>query len=117
LAKQSTLVVVRRSPLAVEAAEEGLRIAVGLTLAVAEVAVLLVDEAVALAAPTLVSGPRKDAYRHWQTLGELGVRRMIERESLADHGLAIPSTAGGIEVVARGEVAPLLADAESVVVF
>jgi sulfur relay (sulfurtransferase) DsrF/TusC family protein len=110
------LVVVRRSPLAAEEAAEGLRIAIGLTLGVSEVSVLLLDDAVGILAASASAAPN-DALRHWQTLGELGVRRFVERESLAERGLAPPTPTLAVEVVERGDVAQLLAKAESVAVF
>jgi sulfur relay (sulfurtransferase) DsrF/TusC family protein len=111
------LVVLRRSPFNTGASEEGLRVAVGLTIANPRVGVLLVDDAAWLAtgfAPAAVDRP--DLAKHWQMLGQLGVWRGVERESLAERGIAEAALAGDVEIVARGEVAELLASTGKTIV-
>lgn len=96
--------------------EEGLRVAVGLTLGPARLTVVLADGAVELLDPATVlreGGVR----RHWSTLGELGVTRAVERESLRDRGFDPAHLGSGITLLSREQISQLLARADFVLVF
>ena len=112
------LMVLRRPLSAAAANEEGLRIAVGLTTANSEVAVLLLDGAASLATlPTSIADDQHGVSLHWETLAILGVRRLVERESLVEIGLGGDALAEGVEMVARAEVPAMLADHDHVLVY
>lgn len=98
--------------------EEGLRVAVGLTTANPDVTVLLLDGAACLATlPTTITDEQQGMYLYWETLAVLGVRRLVERESLAEVGIDGKALAEGVEVLVRAEVPALLADYDQVLVY
>jgi len=112
------VVVLRRSPFSSGRDEEGLRVAVGLTMMNPNVAVLLLDAAAWLAtdlSPAAIG--HGDLAKHWDTLGDVGVERFVERESLAAQGIAADEVRPGVAVRSRAESADLLAEADAVVVY
>lgn len=118
MASKIIVVVVRHSPFNTARDEEALRVAVGLTIANPDPAVLLLDDAVWLAlplAPEVIDRPH--VRKHWETLADLGVRRLVERESLDERGIAPARLVAGVQTLSRAEVADLLAVAEAVLVY
>jgi sulfur relay (sulfurtransferase) DsrF/TusC family protein len=118
LASKRIVVVVRHSPFNTARDEEALRVAVGLTIANPDPAVLLLDDAVWLALPLAPEAiDRPQVRKHWETLADLGLRRLAERESLRERGITPERLAAGVETVSRSEVADLLAVADAVLVY
>ncbi len=111
------VVALRRSPWESGSAEEGLRVAIGLTILHPRVDVLLLADAVSLALPERPAGGSQGWERHWRTLGELGQRRLVEHESLAARGADAEAVSRGAEVVPRAYVDRLLLEAVVVAVF
>lgn len=107
---RNVVFLVRRPPVASGWTSEALRVAVGMTLADGNrVTVVLLGSAVLALAPG--EPERVEALglqQHLDTLRELQVRLVAEREACARHGL-VP---GEVEVVDREAIAGLLAEAE-----
>ncbi|MHB1131929.1 MAG: DsrE family protein [Chloroflexota bacterium] len=112
------LAVLRRPRSDYDLTEEGLRVAVGLTTANPDVTVLLLDGAAWLATlPASAVEGQHGLELHWETLSVLGIRRLVERESLAMIGLESSSVIEGVEVVERAAVAELITAFPSVLVY
>jgi len=117
-AKKTVVIILRRPPLNSALAAEGLRQAVGLTLAENQVSVFLLGAAVWLAgplAPQTVSG--EPIAKHLEALAMLGVRVVAEGEALGRFGLAPTDLRLGVEVMGRHELARELAQAEVAYAF
>lgn len=117
-AKKKVVLVARRSPLNSVMAAESLRQAVGLTLADNDMAVVLMDAGAWLAvplAPQVVEG--EPIPKHLGTLLMLGVRVLVERESLEKFGIPEADVIRGIQVIPRQNLLSELAEAEAVVNF
>ncbi len=112
LPEKRLLVVLRHAPAHSERNAEALRVAVGLTIANPQVAVLLLDGAAALArAHAIREGGRQDIVKHWQALAELGVARFVEAESLLEQGIAPAEVSTAVKLLTRADVGSLLAEA------
>ena len=112
------LAVLRRPRQELALTEEGLRVAVGLTTANPDVTVLLLDGAAWLAGlPALAPLGQHGLELHWETLAELGIRRLVERESLYAAGLGPDDVIAGVEVIAGDTVAGFLTNFKSVLVY
>ncbi|MDA8217836.1 MAG: DsrE family protein [Dehalococcoidales bacterium] len=118
MVNREIVVVLRDGPLNSGRDEEGLRVAIGLTLANPQVTVLLLDQAVWLSVPLAVAEiERPSLGTNWETLGLMGIRRLSERESLIERGLDPTEVLAGVEVVSRAEAAGVLAEADVVLVY
>ncbi|MCL4466242.1 MAG: DsrE family protein [Chloroflexi bacterium] len=116
--ERNLLAVLRRPLDQITNNEEGLRVAVGLTTANADVTVLLLDGAACLATlPNAVSEEQQGIHLYWETLADLGVRRLVERESLSEMGLDPEAVADGVTLVSRADVPGLLALGDPVLVY
>ena len=100
----------RESPVPGGRTEEGLRVAVGLTIANPNLTVLLLESSTALVRESFDWTGRAEMEKHWRTLSELGVRVVAERESLE-------GPARGAEAWPPARVAALLAEAAVVVSY
>ncbi len=117
-AKKPVAVVIRRSPLNSVLAAEGLRQAVGLTLAENQVNVYLLGEGAWLAvplAPQVVGG--EPIAKHLDALSMLGARIAVEAESLEQRGLSAADLRPKIEVMDRQALAQALALAGAAYAF
>ncbi len=111
------VVLLRRPPLSTAKGAEGLRMAVGQSMA-HRVTVVLVDAGVWLAGPMkpeLVGG--EPAGKHLGMLIRLKQRVWAEAESLERQGLDRGQLAAGVEVVSRREIEHTLVTADAVVVY
>lgn len=118
MAKKRVAVIVDHSPLNTEKASEGLRMAVGQTLAENQVTVMLLDggawASLALS-PALVQGG--ELKKHIDTLVLLKHRVWVEEESLRRCGINSERVLPGIEVVPRRQAEAELRDSEAVIRF
>ncbi len=107
---RNVVFLVRQPPVASGWTSEALRVAVGMTLADGNrvTVVLLGDGVLALASPKPEAVESLGLREHVETLRELGVRLVAEREACARHGVVAP----GAETADRDAIAFLLADAE-----
>lgn len=109
--------LIRRPPLGSLKGSEGLRMAVGQSLA-HRVTVVLVDAGVWLAGPLrpeLVEGG--EIGKHLGMLRRLKQRVWVEAPSMERHGLEARHLREGVEVVSRREVDEALLAADAVVVY
>lgn len=118
MAKKRVLLLLRRTPLNSEMASEGLRQAVGLTLADNQVSVLLLDAAAWLAmplSPEVVQGG--EIRKHIEFLLLLEGEVKVEEESLARYGIDREKLLPGIQVINSKVVAAEIASAEATISF
>lgn len=116
--KKPVAVIIRRSPLNSVLAAEGLRQAVGLTLAENQVNVYLLGEAVWLAlplAPQVVGG--EPIAKHLEALAMLGARVAAESESLEARQLKAADLRPSVERLDRQALAQELAQAKAAYAF
>ncbi|MBI2919402.1 MAG: DsrE family protein [Chloroflexi bacterium] len=116
--KKRVAVIIRRSPLNSVLAAEGLRQAVGLTLAENQVNVYLLGEAVWLAvplAPQVVGG--EPIAKHMEALAMLGARVVADEESLEARHLKASDLRPSVERLDRQALAHELAQAEAAYAF
>lgn len=110
--------IIDHSPLNTEKAAEGLRMAVGQTMADNQVTVLLLDAGVWAGIslrPAMVKGG--DLKKHIDTIVMLKHEVWAEAESLGQFGLSPEQVMSGVKVVSRRQVEQALADAEAVIRF
>ncbi len=110
-------VLIRSLPLNSVRAAEGLRAALGQTLADHEVTAVLMEDG-AWAATELHphgGGPEADPGRHLETLAALGHRVIVDRASLEARG--IEAVRPEVTVVPRGEAVAALAAADALLPF
>ncbi len=107
---RNVVFLVRTAPVASGWTSEALRVAVGMTLADGNrVTVVFLGPGVLALAPQKPESVEAPGLReHIETLRELGVRLVAEREACARHGVVAP----GAETSDRDGIAILLADAE-----
>ncbi len=118
MAKKNVAIIIDHSPLNTEKASEGLRMAVGQTMADNLVTVLLLDAgawASVLLRPAVVKGG--ELKKHIDTLVILKHRVWVEEESLQRYGISREQVLPGIEVVPRRQVQDELTTAEAVIRF
>lgn len=118
MADKTVAVIIDRSPLNTEKVSEGLRMAVGQTMADNQVTVILLDAgawaSVALRPALVKAGELK---KHIDTLVLLKHRVWVEEESLQQCGISRERLLPGIEVVPRKQVEEELAAVEAVIRF
>lgn len=118
MAKKSVAIIIDHSPLNTEKASEGLRMAVGQTMADNEVTVLLLDAGVWASVPlrpAVVKGG--ELKKHIDTLVLLKHRVWVEEESLQRYGISREQVLPGIEVVPRRQIEEELALSKAVIKF
>ncbi|MBI2866608.1 MAG: DsrE family protein [Chloroflexi bacterium] len=116
--KKPVAIVIRRSPLNSVLAAEGLRQAVGLTLAENQVNVYLLGQGVWLAtalSPQMVGG--EPVAKHLDALAMLGARVVADAESLEEGRLSLDDIASSVEVVRLQKIAQELAQVEVAYAF
>ncbi|MGE5619182.1 MAG: DsrE family protein [Sphingomonadaceae bacterium] len=114
---KNVVVLIRRSPLGSLKASEGLRMAVGQSMA-HRVTVLLVDTAVWLAGPLkpeLVEGG--GVGKHLGMLTRLKQRVWVEASSMERYGLEPSLLREGVSIVSGQEIDEALLAADAVVVY
>lgn len=97
--------------------EEGLRVAVGLTISNPNLTVVLLDRSAIIASSAFDWTGHEAMAKHWQTLPQLGVRIVAEQESVDLSCGPGARLADGVETWPRNRVAALLAEAEVVVSY
>lgn len=110
--------IIDHSPLNTEKAAEGLRMAVGQTMADNHVVVLLLDAGAWAALPlkpVVVKGG--ELKKPIETIIMLKHEVWVEEESLAQFGISPDRVVPGIKVVTRRQVEQELADAGAVIRF
>ena len=118
MAKKSVAVIIDHSPLNTEKASEGLRMAVGQTMAENQVTVLLLDAgawAGTFQRPDAVKGG--DLKKPIDTLVLLKHRVWVEEESLQEYGISRERVLPGVAVVSRKQVEDELAASDAVIRF
>ncbi|MDP2727747.1 MAG: DsrE family protein [Dehalococcoidia bacterium] len=118
MAKKRLAIIIDHSPLNTEKVSEGLRMAVGQTLAENQVTIILLDAGVWASTPlrpaTVKGGELK---KHIDTIILLKHRVWVEEESLQRYGIGREQVLAGIEVVSRRQVEEELAASEAVIRF
>ena len=109
---------IRRSPLNSVMASEGLRQAVGLTLAENQITVLLLDAAAWLATPLAPERLEKqEVKKHIDFLLQLHGQVKVEAESLTRYSIPLEKVRPDIAVVPRSQVVEEMTQAEAVILF
>ena len=115
---KKVVVIIDHSPLNTDKASEGLRMAVGQTMADNQITVLLLDAGVWAGTslkPAMVKGG--ELKKHIDTLLLLKHQVWAEAESLGQFSIAPEQVLPGVKVASRRQVEQELADAEAVIRF
>lgn len=109
-------IIVRQPPLGSTKASEALRVAVGQTLSGNQVTVAFLDEGAWAATPLKPEVVRGHELRkHIDTLQTLGHRLVVDKDSLAERGIA--QVLPGVELKDRLAVFGLISEANVVIAF
>ena len=118
MGRKRVAIIIDHSPLNTEKASEGLRMAVGQTMADNQITVLLLDAGVWASAPMRPAAVKGgELKKHIDTLILLKHQVWAEEESLRQFGISRDQLLPGVEVVPRRQVEEELAAAEAVIRF
>jgi sulfur relay (sulfurtransferase) DsrF/TusC family protein len=116
MAQKKVVITFNQAPFGTIHYVEGLRASVGVTSGLDEhkIDVIYLGDGARYA---LKGVDRSDANKYLSTLSKLGYKLKVERESLAENGISESEVADDFQVIPRGEVVRLIADADVTIDF